>query len=75
MTRTPGYQTSLHMIESEAYDRILSGLAPDTLDQFAAQLPAWFRESHLVAASLTERDLENQIRETWHRRHDLIRGG
>jgi hypothetical protein len=62
MTRTPGHQTSLHMIESEAYDRILSGLAPDTLDQLAAQLLAWFRESHPGAASLT-------------RRHDLIRGG
>jgi len=75
MTHTPGHQTSLHMIEGEAYDRIMSGLAPDTLDQFAAQLVAWHRDSHPRAASLTERDVENQIRETWHRRHDLIRGG
>ena len=74
MTHSPGHQTSLHMIEGEAYDRIMSGLAPDTLEQFAAQLLAWFRENHPGAASLTERDVENQIRETWHRRHDLIRG-
>ena len=75
MTHTPGREASLQMIEGEAYDRIMSGMAPDTLDQFAVQLLAWFRESRPAAAPLTERDVENQIRETWQRRHDLIRGG
>ena len=71
----PGHQTSLHMIEGEAYRRILSGTAPDTIGEFAEQLLDWLREAHPGAARVTQHDVENQIRETWHRRHELIRGG
>jgi len=71
----PGRRTTLHIIDGEAYRRIMSGMAPDTLDQFAGQLLDWFHESHPDGAHVTQHDVENQIRETWHRRHDLIRGG
>jgi hypothetical protein len=71
----PGLQTALHMIEGEAYRRIMSGMAPDTLGQFAEQLLDWLREAYPGAAPVTQHDVENQIRETWHRRHELIRGG
>jgi hypothetical protein len=71
---TPGHQTSLHMIEGEAYRRIMSGMAPDTLGQFAQQLLDWLREAH-PGSPVSQHDVENQIRETWHRRHELIRGG
>ena len=70
----PGHQTALQIVDGEAYRRIMSGMAPDTLGQFAEQLQDWLRENH-GAAPVTQHDIENQIRETWHRRHDLIRGG
>ena len=70
----PGHHTALHMIEGEAYRRIMSGMAPDTLGEFAEQLLDWLREVSPGAAPVTQHDVENQIRETWHRRHELIRG-
>jgi hypothetical protein len=75
MMSIPGHRTTLHIIDGEAYRRIMSGMAPDTLDQFSRQLLDWLHESHPGAAPVTQHDVENQIRETWHRRHDLIRGG
>jgi hypothetical protein len=75
MMSTPGHRTALHIIDGEAYRRIMSGMAPDTLGQFAQQLLDWLRESHPDAAPVMQHDVENQIRETWHRRHELIRGG
>jgi len=35
MTNAPGHQASLHLVEGEAYRRIISGNAPDTLAEFA----------------------------------------
>ena len=71
----PGHRTALHIIDGEAWRRIMSGMAPDTLGQFAEQLLGWLRENYPDAAPITQHDIENQIRETWHRRHELIRGG
>ena len=66
---------SLHLIEAEAYRRIMAGEAPATLDEFAQQLLHWLRQSYPEAALTTLATVENQIRETWHRRHDMIQGG
>jgi hypothetical protein len=75
MSAVPGHAKSLHLIEAEAYRRIMSGEAPVTLDEFAQQLLNWLRQSHPGAAPITLATVETQIRETWHRRHDMIEGG
>lgn len=75
MTSAPGHKESHHLIEGEAYRRIMSGQAPETFAEFAQQLLDWLRETHPGAAPTTLIDVENQIRETWHRRHEMIRGG
>lgn len=75
MTNVLGHRTSLHLVEGEAYRRIMSGTAPESLAEFAQQLLEWLREAHPGAAPMTQDSIENQIRETWHRRHDMIRGG
>jgi hypothetical protein len=66
---------SLQLIESEAYRRIMSGEAPTTLAEFAQQLSDWFRASFPEASPMKRTIVESQIRKTWHRRHDMIRGG
>ncbi len=71
----PGHKASQHLIEGEAYRRIMAGEAPETLAAFAEQILAWLHESHPDAAPATAHDVENLIRNTWHRRHELIRGG
>jgi hypothetical protein len=71
----PGHKASQHLIEREAYRRIMSGELPERLDQFAQQLLEWLREKYPAASPMTLDIVEDQIRETWHRRHDLIRGG
>ena len=75
MKSIPGHRTSEHLIEAEAYRRIMSGAAPETLDDFARQLSDWFRNMYPTASPLAPNAVEEQIRDTWHRRHDLIRGG
>ena len=71
-----GHRTSLHLVDGEAYRRIMSGTAPATLGEFSRLLLDWLREAYPGAAPviITQHDIENQIRETWHRRHDMIRG-
>jgi hypothetical protein len=71
----PGHRTTLDLVDGEAYRQIMSGMAPDTLEQFALQLLDWLHQNYPDAAPVTLHDVENQIRETWHSRHDLIRGG
>jgi hypothetical protein len=71
----PGHKVSHDLIEREAYRRIMSGEMPERLDQFAEHLLGWFREKYPGAPPMTRDTVENQIRETWDRRHDLIRGG
>jgi len=53
MTNAPGHQTSLHLVEGEAYRQIMSGASPETLADFAQQLPDWFREAYPGAAPMT----------------------
>jgi len=75
MTASPGHKRSQHLIEAEAYRRIMAGEAPATLVEFAQQLLDWLRQSHPEASATTLATVENQIHETWHRRHDMIQGG
>jgi hypothetical protein len=75
MTGNPGHKRSQHLIEEEAYRRVMSGELPGTLSEFVLQLSNWFRQTYPDASSITQVMIEDQIRETWHRRHELIRGG
>ena len=75
MSAPPGHKRSPHLIEGEAYRRIMAGEAPATLAAFAQQLLEWFRASYPDATPTTLAEVEDQISETWHRRHELIRGG
>ena len=75
MAGTPGRDPSHHLIEAEAYRRIMSGEVPQTLSEFAQKLFDWFRNAYPGAAPTTLHIIEDQIRDTWHRRHELIRGG
>ena len=75
MTDAPGHKVSQHFIEREAYRRIMSGELPATLDEFARQLLDWFRDAYPGASPIRLSTVENYVRETWHRRHDLTQGG
>jgi hypothetical protein len=75
MMGVPGHKTSQRRIQGEAYRRVTSGKLPDRLGEFASQLVDWFRQTHPDAAPITIETVEDHIRETWHRRHELIRGG
>lgn len=75
MTESIGKKKALQAIEAEAYREIMSGMAPATLAEFAAQLLDWLRNAHPDAPLLTLATIESQISQTWHRRHELIRGG
>lgn len=71
---SPGHKKSVHIVKSEAYRRIMAGNAPETLNEFAQQLLDWFTASY-PEAPITRMAVEDQIRDTWHRRHELIQGG
>ena len=75
MVRALGHKTALRAVEAEAYRQIMSGTAPATLAELAAQLLEWLRSAHPDAPALTLAKIESQINDTWHRRHELIRGG
>jgi hypothetical protein len=62
-------------IEREAYRRIMAGAAPETLGELTEQIRGWFRETHPGRDAITLNEVEHQISDTWHRRHELIRGG
>ncbi len=70
-----GHRASQRLIEGEAYRRIMSGHAPQTLSGFARELSDWFKQTHPTASPLTANAIENQLRDTWHPRHELVRGG
>jgi hypothetical protein len=74
-TGAPGHRRSQHLVESEAYRRIMSGDVSETLTDFAQQLSDWFAVTFPHAPPMTGSSIENEIREIWHRRHELIRGG
>jgi hypothetical protein len=75
MSASPGHKRSQHLIEGEAYRRIMAGEAPATLAEFAQQLLDWLQASYSDASPMTLTAVEDQIRDTWHRRHEMIRGG
>lgn len=75
MTSDPGRQKLQHLVEGEAYRRIMAGEAPATLNEFALQLSDWVKEAFPAAHPISPPTIEHQIRETWRRRHELIRGG
>ncbi len=75
MKGSPDHKKSERLVEAEAYRRIMSGAAPEMLAEFARQLSDWFRESYPTASPMTPDAIEKDIREIWHRRHDMIRGG
>ncbi len=75
MSTSPGHKRSESLIEAEAYRRIVAGEAPATLGEFAQQLLDWLRVAYPDAAPTTLTSVEQRIRETWHRRHELILGG
>ncbi len=75
MKGSPGHRKSERLVEAEAYRRIMSGAAPEMLAEFSRQLSDWFRESYPMALPMTPDAVERDIREIWHRRHEMIRGG
>ena len=75
MSTPPGHKRSQQLIEGEAYRRIMAGEAPATLAELAQQLLDWFRASYPDATPTTLIAIENQIRKTWHRRHEMVREG
>ena len=52
----------------------MSGEAPETLAKFAQQLLDWFIETYPGTSPTTLNIIEDWIGETWHRRHEMIRG-
>jgi len=68
----PGHRTARRLVEAEAYRRVLVGNLPATLSEFAEQLSAWLKASHPTASAMPANKVEEAIRDTWHRRHDII---
>jgi len=38
----------------------------------AGQLSAWFKDSYPTAPAVSAKFIENAIRDTWHRRHEIV---
>jgi hypothetical protein len=70
-----GDKKALKAVEAEAYRQIMSGMAPTTLAEFTMRLKDWLRVAYPDAPLLTPAAIERQIADTWHRRHELVRGG
>jgi hypothetical protein len=60
----PGRRTTRRIFENEAYRRIVAGNAPASLSEFAAQLAAWFKDTHPAATAPTTSFVEAAIRDT-----------
>jgi hypothetical protein len=75
MTNSSRRKRSENLIEGEAYRRIMAGEAPATLGEFAHQLLNWFQATYPHASPIKLTAIEERIRETWQRRHEMIRGG
>jgi hypothetical protein len=67
-----GHRAVRRLLEAEAYRRVLAGNLPATLSAFAEQLSAWLRASYPTASALPASEIEDAIRDTWHRRHQII---
>jgi hypothetical protein len=72
MTAAPGHKLTQRLIEQEAYRRIMTGRAPETLSELAQEILDWFRETYPGTAALTLHEVEDHVRATWRRRHKLI---
>ena len=70
--KKPSRRMTRRIIDGEAYRRIVAGDAPETLSEFAAQLYAWFKDTYPAAPVVPARYIEEAIRNTWHRRHEMI---
>lgn len=70
--RQPGRRAVRRILETEAYQRIVAGKAPANLSEFAAQLAVWFQGAYPAATAPPASFVEAAIRDTWHRRHELI---
>jgi hypothetical protein len=68
----PSRRMARRILQEEAYRRIMTGDMSETLSEFAAQLSAWLREAHPTAAPMPGPLVEDAIRDTWHRRHEMI---
>lgn len=68
----PGHRTAKRLFASEAYRRIAAGNAPETLSEFVVQLSAWFEDTYPAAPAVSVSFIEAAIRDTWHRRHEII---
>lgn len=68
----PGRRMARRIFADEAYRRIVAGDAAETLSEFAAQLSAWFADTYPAAPAVPLRFVEAAIRDTWHRRHEMI---
>jgi len=71
-TTVPGRRMTRRIFQREAYRRITAGDMPDTLSEFAARLSAWFKHGYPEAPVVPESLVEDAIRDTWHRRHEII---
>ncbi len=70
-----GLKRAQHLIEREAFRRIMAGQIPEMLDEFARELAVWLAETHPTAAGIPLTTVERQLEDLWHRRHEMIRGG
>jgi hypothetical protein len=68
----PSQRMTRRIFAHEAYRRIMAGEVPETLSEFAAQLAAWFKQAYPGAPVVPASLVEETIRDTWHRRHDMI---
>ncbi len=72
MSRRILQEEAYRRLQEEAYRRIMNGDIPQTLSEFAARLAVWFKEAYPLAPLIPERSVEDAIRDTWHRRHEMI---
>ena len=68
----PSHRMTRRIFQREAYRRITAGDMPDTLSEFAARLSDWFKNAYPAAPAVPESLVEHAIRDTWHRRHEII---
>ncbi len=71
-TTAPSRRMARRILQEEAYRRILAGDIPDTLSEFAARLSAWFKHAYPAAPAVPGPSVEGAIRDTWHRRHEVV---
>ena len=66
MTRV-GLKRAQHLIEGEAFRRIMSGQIPETLDEFARELMVWLKEAYPTASAMPLARMERRLQDIWKR--------